>query len=31
MLSAIDGDKALNCMFSVNVISHPENQLVWKH
>ena len=28
-LSAIDGDKALNCMFPVNVISHPENQLNW--
>ena len=30
-LSAKDGDKALNCMFPVNVISHPENQLIWNH
>ena len=26
MLSAIGGDKALSCMFPVNVKSHPENQ-----
>ena len=26
---SIDGDKALNCMFPVNLSSHPENQLLY--